>query len=620
MNKSKIIIFLLILTAVLHSCVKPEDLLDSDSATKSFAELVVPANFGWKTSKTLNISVVLPNNGTIQSLIITNSSGTKRYFQGYPDDGSRTVNTIITIPSYENKLKVIYNGTNGATLDVGSSNSLSYNFNTSNKSAKKSAIAQINLGSIADFTLYSVTGAISNAGISNITGNIGTNTGAISGFGSPSILNGIIHNGNSVTTQAAIDLKNLITQINNIATTNSTHAPAFGSETLTPGVYAIGGASSIAGTLTLDAQGDSNALFIFKNGGAFTTGAGAKVVLINGASADNVFWLASGAVSMAASTRFSGNLIANVGAVDLGDGGELNGRMLSTTGAVSLTNCRTLIELPSYSGTLAFEDLWPSKGDYDFNDLVVDYDFKIIKNNQENVKVITATFVLKAYGAAVHSGFGFTLPTLEPEDVLSVSGYDVVNNTVFKIGSNGLENGQSKPTIIVFDDAYRVMPTKTGGTGANTKLAYGYTKPVTIVVKITLADNANIKFSKLNVGTVNPFMILGTSVNGAPGSRGKEIHLANYKPSDLFDVNYFGKSDDRSSPSTGRYFVTANNHPFAIDVAETFDWVVEYQKITDAHKMFGEWAVSGGSIYEDWYKNNLEFRDNRLVYPTNVRN
>lgn len=620
MNKGKIIIFLLILTAVLHSCVKPEDLLDTDSATKSFADLVVPANFGWKTSKTLNISVVLPNNGTIQSLIITNSSGTKRYFQGYPDDGSRTVNTIITIPSYESKLKVIYNGTNGATLDLGSSNSLSYNFNTSNKSAKKTAIAQINLGSIADFTLYSVTGAISNAGISNVTGNIGTGTGAITGFGSPSILNGIIHNGNAVTTQAAVDLKNLIAQINNIATTNSTHAPAFGSETLTPGVYAVGGAGSIAGTLTLDAQGDSNALFIFKIGGAFTTGAGAKVVLINGASADNVFWLAKGAVAMAASTSISGNLIADVGAVSLGAGGELNGRMLSTTGAVSLYNCRTLIELPSYSGTLAFEDLWPSKGDYDFNDLVVDYDFKIIKNNQETVKVITATFVLKAYGAAVHSGFGFTLPTLTANDVLSVSGYDVVNNTVFNIGSNGLENGQSKPTIIVFDDAYRVMPTRTGGTGANTQLAYGYTKPVTIVVKITLADNANIKFSKLNVGTVNPFMIVGTSVNGAPGSRGKEIHLANYKPSDLFDVNYFGKSDDRSFPSMGRYFVNADNHPFAIDVTDAFDWVVEYKEITDAHKMFKDWAESGGSIYRDWHKNNLEFRDQRLVYPTNVRN
>jgi LruC domain-containing protein len=133
-----------------------------------------------------------------------------------------------------------------------------------------------------------------------------------------------------------------------------------------------------------------------------------------------------------------------------------------------------------------------------------------------------------------------------------------------------------------------------------------YTKPITIVVNIILADRA-ITFRELNIGTVNPFMIVGTSVNGAPGSRSKEIHLANYKPSDLFDTSYFGKSSDRSSPTNGRYFVTANNLPFAIDVAETFDWVVEYQSI-NAHKVFWDWADSGGSRYADWYTNNPEYR------------
>jgi LruC domain-containing protein len=69
-------------------------------------------------------------------------------------------------------------------------------------------------------------------------------------------------------------------------------------------------------------------------------------------------------------------------------------------------------------------------------------------------------------------------------------------------------------------------------------ILFGYTKPITIVVNIILADRA-ITFRELNIGTVNPFMIVGTSVNGAPGSRSKEIHLANYKPSDLFDTSYF---------------------------------------------------------------------------------
>jgi LruC domain-containing protein len=101
-----------------------------------------------------------------------------------------------------------------------------------------------------------------------------------------------------------------------------------------------------------------------------------------------------------------------------------------------MLNGRALIPYPSYSGTLAFEDLWPSIGDYDFNDLVVDYDFNIIKNNQEVVKSINATFIIQAFGAAVHKGFGFTLPKVNPNDVVSVSGYNVLNNAVFNIASN----------------------------------------------------------------------------------------------------------------------------------------------------------------------------------------
>jgi LruC domain-containing protein len=615
MKISKIIILLLIMSSVFYSCVKPDYLVETDP--ESIDDFIVPASFDWKTTQTLNVSVVLPKDGETQPLIITNSSGTKRYFQGYPDDGSRTVNTVITIPSYVSELNLIYNGSNQANIDLVSNTSLSYNFNTSNKSASKSAVSQITLGSISNFTLFSGTGQVSNVGVSDVTGDIGTTLGVIIGFDPPSILNGIVQNANTDTSQAALDLNDIITQIVSTVTTNAAHAPAFGSETLNPGVYAIAGAASIAGTLTLDAQGDSNALFIFKIAGAFTTGAGAKVVLTNGASPENVFWLASGAVAMAASTTISGNIIGNPGAVSMGDGGELNGRMLSVVGAVSLLNCKTLIPLPSYTGTLAFEDLWPAQGDYDFNDLVVDYNFNIDKNNEEVVQSITATFVIKAFGAATHNGFGFTLPTVNPNDVDSVTGTDVENNTVFSIGNNGLENNQSKSTIIVFDDTYRVMPTSTSGTGANTQLTYGYNEPVTITVVISLAENA-ITYSELNIGDFNPFLIVGTSVNGASGSRGKEVHLANYEPTDLFDSSYFGQSTDDSSPDEGRYFVTEDNLPSAINIAEEFDWVVEYQNITGAYNVFQEWAESGGSVYTDWYLSKINYRSSSLIYPTQL--
>ena len=615
MKNSNIKIWFLLFTAtaLLGSCIKTEFIVPPETVIESVNDVIVASNFDWKTTQDLNISVVLPNDGNIQSLIITNSLGTKRYFQGYPDDGSRTVNTKITIPSYYSELKLTYNGSDAAIVGFVKNSSLSYDFNTSGKSVSKSAVSPIDLGSIVDFTMYSASGAVSNVGISDVTGDIGTNLGAISGFGSPSSLNGSIQKANSITSQAKLDLSEIVAQITSTVTTNASHAPAFGSETLTPGVYAIGSAASIAGTLTLDAQGVAGAHFIFKIGGALTTAAGATVVLINGASSENIYWLATGAVAMAASTTISGNLIGNPGAVSLGDGGELSGRMLSTTGAISLLECKTLIPLPAYGGTLAFEDLWPGKGDFDFNDMVIDYEFNIVKNKQEVVQNIRATFLLKAFGASYHNGFGFTLPTVNPNDVVSVSGAVVDNNSTFSIANNGIENGQSKATIIVFDDTYNVMPTTTGGTGANTNLAYGYNEPVTVIINIVLADNA-ITYNELNIGSFNPFMIPETTKNGIPGSRGKEIHLPNYEPSDLFDTNYFGQSNDDSSPAEGRYFLTNKNLPYAINVAENFYWITEKQDITKAYNTFADWAESSGSNYPDWYKDKMGYRNSSLIY------
>jgi LruC domain-containing protein len=706
MKKLVVIIAALITISLFGSCIKTEFLDLPDTIIESIDDLSVSSDFDWKTTQTLNISVILPQGGDVQPLIITNKLGTKRYFRGYPDDGSRTVNTIITIPSYLSELRLIYDGTNGRTIDFISNSSFSYDFNTNIQSSISNTASEIDLGSISDFTLYSISGAVSNVGISDITGDIGTNLGLITGFGPPSVLNGSIQNANSITSQAVLDLQDVIAQIDNTVTTNSAHAPVFGSETLVPGVYAIAGASSIAGILTLDAQGDADAQFIFKIGGAFTTAAGATMILINGASSENIFWVATGAVAMAASTTISGNFIGNPGAVSMGADGKLNGRLLSAAGAVSLLNCLTFIPaqnqpnielsslclnpdviftiantgddmtIPSvynlfkndvqiksglyllslnqsinivsagiadddfklvietsgqgdleetiqgcgnnpaeqYSGTLAFEDLWPGKGDYDFNDLVVDYEFNIVKNNQEVVQNMTVTFVIQAFGASLHNGFGFTLPTVNPDDVVSVSGYDVINNSVFSISSNGLENGQSKATIIVFDDVYRIMPATEGGTGANTQLASTYIRPVTVVVDIVLAANA-ITYSELNIGAFNPFIIVATTVNRAPGLRGKEIHLPNYEPSDLFDTNYLGQYNDDSSPAEGRYFVTVNNLPSAINIVEKFDWVIEFQDITGAYNRFAEWAQSSGNVYTDWHQNNAGYRNKNLIYP-----
>jgi hypothetical protein len=138
------------------------------------------------------------------------------------------------------------------------------------------------------------------------------------------------------TAQAAIDLQSVYTQLNSIAVTNTTHAPVFGGEILLPGVYSIAAAGSAAGIITLDAQGDPNALFIIKFGEAFSTGATTTIVLANSASAANVFWLAKGAIGLGASTVMKGTLLSKEGAVSLGANCIIDGRVLTGSGAIGI--------------------------------------------------------------------------------------------------------------------------------------------------------------------------------------------------------------------------------------------------------------------------------------------
>jgi hypothetical protein len=191
-----------------------------------------------------------------------------------------------------------------------------------------------NLGTAANFVLFTTVGAVGNTGISHLTGNVGSNSGSTTGFGN---VNGVMHNNNGATSQAAQDLLFAYNEINGTPHTFS-HAPLLGNgDTLIAGVYAINGLTTLAGNLILDARGNSNAVFIFKIGAAFSTQAESKVKLINGAMACNVYWKVEGMVGMAAGTSFKGNLIVNNAAINMSTRDTLEGRALSTTGAVNIT-------------------------------------------------------------------------------------------------------------------------------------------------------------------------------------------------------------------------------------------------------------------------------------------
>ena len=125
------------------------------------------------------------------------------------------------------------------------------------------------------------------------------------------------------------------------------HALTFGGgETLLPGVYDVTGAASIAGTLTLDGENDPNSIFIIRSTGAFTTQAiTTDVVLINGASANNIFWVSQVAMSTGANTTMKGTLVSFAGAITLGAGTVFEGRIFTLSGALGVAaNC--VLEAP----------------------------------------------------------------------------------------------------------------------------------------------------------------------------------------------------------------------------------------------------------------------------------
>lgn len=198
------------------------------------------------------------------------------------------------------------------------------------------------LGTSADFVLFTSDGAVSNTGLSLLTGNVGTNNGSSTNFGN---VDGVMHDADDAAASAAASLTIAYNQLD-AAIPNFFPAPLLGNgQSLTAGTYAIGQSATLENTLILDGDGDSSSEFIFQIEGAFSSSAGAEVVLINGALACNVFWKVEGLVDLATNTVMKGTIVANNAAIVFNSGVSLEGRALSTTGAVTVSGVTAVMPL-----------------------------------------------------------------------------------------------------------------------------------------------------------------------------------------------------------------------------------------------------------------------------------
>jgi Ice-binding-like len=201
------------------------------------------------------------------------------------------------------------------------------------QSTARAQTATVDLGRAAPFGVLAGT-TVTNTGPTVVNGDLGVSPGtAVTGF-PPGVVNGTIHAGDATAAGAQVDLTAAYTD----AATRTPTGPlpaAIGGLTFTPGVYNAPAAVGLTGTVTLDAQGDPNAVFIFQIGSALTTASGSVVNLINGANPCNVFWQIGSSATLGTGSAFAGNILA-LTSITVTTGVTLNGRALARNGAVTL--------------------------------------------------------------------------------------------------------------------------------------------------------------------------------------------------------------------------------------------------------------------------------------------
>jgi hypothetical protein len=210
------------------------------------------------------------------------------------------------------------------------------------------AQAPVGLGTAGNFAVLAGS-AVTNTGPSVISGSVGLDPGsAVTGFPPGIVLAGTTQVDNGVALQAKNDL---VTGYNDAAGRSSTATISgdLAGRTLTSGVYTSASSLGLSGALTLDAQGDPNAVFIFQAGSSLIVGSGAQVNLIGGAQACNVYWQVGSSATIGTGASFIGNIMA-LTSISMTTGATLQGSALARNGAVTL-DTNTITRATCAAGT-----------------------------------------------------------------------------------------------------------------------------------------------------------------------------------------------------------------------------------------------------------------------------
>jgi len=235
---------------------------------------------------------------------------------------------------------------------------------------------------------------------------------------------------------------------------------------------------------------------------------------------------------------------------------------------------------PSEYGLLLFEDLWPSFGDYDFNDVPLRYRSLVITNAQNQAVQIDFICDVKSATSGFTNGIGIEYVGLNPSNIQSVTG-PIYTEGYITNNDNGTEAGQDNAVIIFTDNADNLLTQTT----------------------ISIVLSSPISTDLVSASNFNPFII-------SDQNRAREIHLAN-KPSTSLGSSAIDNGGINSDPSGN--FISSQGFSWGLSFLEDIPTPKEAVRISDAYNFFIPWAASGGENNKDWYKDLPGLRNLSLL-------
>lgn len=219
---------------------------------------------------------------------------------------------------------------------------------------------------------------------------------------------------------------------------------------------------------------------------------------------------------------------------------------------------------------VAFEDLWPSLGDFDFNDLTMSNKATIKQNAQ--LEYISAEFKVSidAIGAGLHNGVGMML--------YDINGDAFSSNIIQSVSGDVSLDPANTNGLILTNDVYSFIDDYYQNNGVG---------PTSIPDTLSFT----ITFNNLTEEILPELYLFRSS------DRSREVHRSNFGPTAAADLSWFNQWDDNGN------YETVNGLPWGIEIIidGNFKSPIEKTEILDAYPDFQTWATSGGSSQTDWY-------------------